>query len=86
MIAVAFKMLLGFIFDNPIGKAVAGGLGILAVASVWLWQHDNKVESATRVEITKEAEKAGAKAEVSRRGADVGDPVERLLKGRCRDC
>lgn len=85
-----FKLACGFVFDNPIGKMVAGGLLAVTVFGSWLLIRDHKVATAAKTEIiTKTNEKAqeitdaGLKA---REGADTPGAVDRLRRNHCRDC
>ena len=43
MTAIIIKAICAFVFDNPIGKFVAGALLAVTVFGSWLLVHDSKV-------------------------------------------
>lgn len=75
-----------FVFDNPLGKALLGGFGFVALFASWLFLHDAKVKSEVKKDINRAAEVQGEKAKEARRGADVDDPVARLRRRSCGNC
>lgn len=79
-----FKTVLGFFFDNPLGKFVAGGLLVAGTFSVWLWQHDNKVAAKTIAKIERQANVKAQKANKARDSV-ASVPIERLRDPYLRD-
>lgn len=84
------KTCLEFVFDNPIGKLVAGAALVVTVFGLWLWRHDHKVAEAAKVEVVQDInaqakdlanEAVKARAPAARPGA-----ADRLRKSACRDC
>lgn len=82
--AAIFKTVLGFVFDNPRGKFVAGGLLVAGTFSIWLWQHDNKVAAKTIAKIERQADVKTKKANRARDSV-ASVPIERLRDPYLRD-
>ena len=81
---IIFKTVLGFLFDNPLGKFVAAGVLLAGTFSVWLWQHDNKVEAKTIAKIERQADVKAKRANKARDSV-AGVPTERLRDAYLRD-
>lgn len=78
--------ILAFAFDNPLGKFVVGGLGLVAVFSVWLYSHDAKVRADLRASDREMGAKANEKADEHYSAAGKPGAPDRLRKSACRDC
>jgi hypothetical protein len=89
-IGAIFKMACGFVFDNPVGKALAGLTLAVGVFSTWLFFHDAKIEQAAKTEvitdINKQAEVLTDDALKARAAAERPGAFGRLRKGSCTDC
>lgn len=79
-----FKTVLGFLFDNPLGKFVAGGVLLAGTFSIWLWQHDTKVAAKTIAKIERQADAKVKKATRARESV-ASVPIERLRDPYLRD-
>jgi hypothetical protein len=81
---------LEFVFDNPIGKMIAGGLLAVTVFGSWLLIHDHKVASAAKTEIiqetNKQAEELTDAAIKARAPSERSGAAERLRRNSCSDC
>ena len=90
MTAKLIKWALGFLFDTLLGQIVAAVLGLTLMFSIWLWQHDNKIEARATTTLTNKlnssAETLTNEALKSRAPAALPGAAERLRKGSCADC
>lgn len=89
-IGAGIKTALEFVFDNPVGKALAGGTLVVGVFMTWLFFHDAKIEAAAKTEviadINTQAEKLSDEALKARAPAARPGAVERLRRSACSDC
>jgi hypothetical protein len=80
----------GFVFDNPLGKWIVGGLGAVALFFGWLTLHDSKVAREARAAVYEasriEGEKKNAKADEVHAAAERPGAADRLQRSACRDC
>jgi hypothetical protein len=89
--AAALKLVCEFVFDNPIGKAVAGGVLVAGVFFTWLAFHDATVATNATTELVStlnsDAEKKAHEAAQARAPADRPGAAQRLRSPtHCRDC
>jgi hypothetical protein len=82
--------LLGFIFDNAIGKTLVAVVAAAALFGTWLWQHDREVEARVETKIITDAKEAGKKAHAKARKAHAAarqpGAADRVFSKFCADC
>lgn len=89
-VGAGIKTALEFVFDNPIGKAIAGGALVIGVFFGWLFLHDAKIENAATTKvvttINTHAEKLTNEALKAREPASRPGAALRLRHNYCSDC
>jgi hypothetical protein len=82
--------LLGFIFDNVIGKTLVAVVAAAALFAGWLWRHEARVAERVENKIITQSKEAGkvahAKARKAHAAARQPGAAERVLSKYCADC
>lgn len=80
-------MALWMLFRGSWPLQLIAAVGVVALGwTVWLRQHDAKIEARAVTTINKAGDTLSAKAKLARSRVPVDGARERLLQGSCRDC